>query len=245
MTILNEILGSLEGDAAVSELRAGVRATAVWSRRLGLAYTFPRVHRGSSTRLGQKPRRLRDRSARELAELALSEDPIDASIGAAAINSLLDPEELQLDDGKAFDLILEKGEGKSVTVVGHFPFVEKLRERVAELWVLELTPREGDLPASEAARVIPRSDVVAITGTSLINHTIEPLLELARDAFTIVLGPSTPLSPVFFDWQVDAICSSVVVEPELALLDVSEGASFRFMSGLRPVNATRRGEPAG
>lgn len=236
---VDDIISSLEGDAPVRDLRVCVRATAVWSRRLGLAYTFPRIHRGHAS---EKPRKkIRDMSARELAELARSEDTLDAAVGFAAASSLLDPAALVLERKNAHELILERGEGKDVTVVGHFPFVKWLRERVRNLFVLELSPREDDLPASSAAEVIPRSDVVAITGTSLINHTVDPLLALARSSFTIVLGPSTPLTPVLFDHGVDAICGSVVVDPDEALRGVSEGESFRYIGGLEAVTALRPG----
>jgi uncharacterized protein (DUF4213/DUF364 family) len=238
MALFDDLLASIQEDAPVRELRVCVRATAVWSRRLGLAYTFPRVHRGHAA---EAPRdRLRDRSARELASLVRSDDSINASVGLAAINSLLDPGALELHEGNAKDLVFRRGEGKNVTVVGHFPFVDSLRERTRSLSVLELAPQQGDLPASEASRVIPSSEVVAITATSLINHTLEPLLELVSpDCFTIVLGPSTPLSPVLFDYGIDAIGGSVVEEPKETLLDVSEGASFRYTQGLRAVTAQR------
>ncbi|MFO8011204.1 MAG: DUF364 domain-containing protein [Dehalococcoidia bacterium] len=43
---------------------------------------------------------------------------------------------------------------------------------------------------------MPRADVVAITSTSLINHTFEDLIQLCdANALVIMLGPSTPLSP--------------------------------------------------
>jgi hypothetical protein len=235
MAIIHEILDSLENDAPVIDVSVCLRVTAVLSRRLGLAYSFPReLH--MNDRHGKRPKkRLFEMSARELATLALSEDLTETSVGVAAINSLLEPEERLMRDGKAHDLILERGAGKKVTLVGHFPFVDKLREGVGQLWVLEKEPREGDLPAEEASRVIPKSDIVAITGTALINRTLEDLLELARGRYTIVLGPTTVLSPILFDAGVDAICGSVVTDPDLALRCVREGSSFRHVDGLRPV----------
>lgn len=239
VTIYHDILGDIKTNAPVKELRVCVRTTAVLSERLGMAYTFPRKHKGHAAEGSRKPQRLRELSARELAEFLLSNEPLEASVGLAAVNSLLDPTTLELTEGKANDLILEHGKGKNVTVVGHFPFVERLRDKTKNLWVLELYPQGDDLPAEQFSRVIPQSDVVALTATALINHTIEPLLELARDAYTIVLGPSTPLCPALFDWNVDAICGSVFDDPETALLDASEGISFRYMGGLRSVNALK------
>lgn len=242
MGLLNDLIDSLDTDATVRDIRVCVRATAVLSDHLGLAYTFPRIHKGHSAESGRKKERLIDRSARQLAELALSEDSIRASVGIAAINSLLDPSRLNCSDGKAFDLIVNHGQGKNVTVVGHFPFVDKLRERVAKLSVLELAPQDDDLPASEAKNVIPNSDVVAITGTSFINHTIEPLLELAKDSYVVVLGPSTPMSPVLFDHGVNAICGSIVEDQSEALACISEGVGFRYVEGLRAVNVVQSAE---
>jgi len=175
-----------------------------------------------------------DMTARELAELARSMEPEKASVGLAAINSLIDPPE-GLRDGHALDLILERGRDRDVTLVGHFPFAERLRPQVRRLRVLELHPQDGDLPASEAARVLPRSDVVAITASTLINHTLDGLLDLARGKAVILLGPSTPLSPAFFARGVIALCGSVVVDPDAALRCVSEGVSFRHLQGLRRV----------
>ena len=235
MAIISDILSSIHNDATVSDLRVCVRATAVWSRRLGLAYTFPRIHRGHTAEGQRRPRRLSGLSARQLAELARSSDLLDASVGLAAINSLLEPDPNRLSDGNAFDLVVAHGEGKDVTVVGHFPFVERLREKARNLWVLELSPKEGDLPASEASNVIPRSDVVAITGTTLINHTLDSLLELARGRLVVLLGPSTPLSPVLFDHGVYAVGGCLVEDPGSTLRCVSEGASFRHTEGIRYV----------
>ena len=233
MTVLDDLLGSLEGDRMLRRWELGPRCAAVWSRGVGLA-SVP--GHGGGLRLP------RDRPARELAlELARSRVPGEAALGVAALNSLLRPDEGQLEHGNAYQLILEHGAGRDVTVVGHFPFVERLRAEVRRLWVLELMPREGDLPASEAEVVIPRSDVVAITGSSLVNHTMDGLLALARGAEVLVLGPSTPLSPVLFDHGVTVLGGALVQEPDLVLDQVREGVSFRTISGARPVIWRRAG----
>ena len=237
--LYNDLLSTLTHDAPVRDLRVCIRATAVLSERPGLAYTFPRIHKGHEAERLRGRKSLQGLTARELAQLLKSDDPIQASVGLAAFNSLASHEGLNPKPGKAMELILARGEGKDVTVVGHFPFVDELATRVRNLWVLELSPKGEDLPAEEAVNVIPKSDVVAITGTSVINHTIEPLLELARDAFTIILGPSTPLSPVLFDHHVDAISGSIVTDPETAITHVSEGSSFRYIEGIQPVNVVR------
>ena len=198
-------------------------------------------------RHGQNPVRgaghLHERSARKLAELVRSDSLLEASIGLAAINALLDVDEDACVELNAEQVILEQGAGKDVVIVGHFPFIPRVREAAKQLWVLEKRPGEGDLPAEAAPAIIPQADVVAITGTSLINHTFEELIGLCRPgAFVLVLGPTTPLSPVLFDHGADVISGTLVTDPETVLRYVSQGASFRQIKrgkGVRLLTLTK------
>ena len=115
----------------------------------------------------------------ELAEYSRSKSLLEASIGMATINSLIDIEESKYIEKNAFEIILEKGQGKNVTMVGHFPWIPKLREKVQNLWVLEQRLREGDLPAKEAERILPQCDVVGnnwdILYQPYVRRTFEPV----------------------------------------------------------------------
>ena len=178
--------------------------------------------------------RLLDYDAFALASLAAGADLLPASVGFATINALLDIDESLCAEVNAADVIAARGSGARVAVVGHFPFLSKLKEIADELWVLELHPSEGDLPADAAAQVIPQADVVALTGTSLLNRTFDGLMRLCRqDAFVVVLGATTPLSPVLFEVGVDAIAGTRVIDPAKAALAVSQGATFRQIPGKR------------
>jgi uncharacterized protein len=125
-------------------------------------------------------------------------------------------------------------ENKNVALVGHFPFTPKLRSAVGQLWVIEQRPVEDDYPAEAAADLIPHADVVAITGSSLINHTLDGLLALCHpDALVIMLGPSTPLSPVLFAHGVSILSCSRVVDEVAVLRTVGQGATFQQVEGVR------------
>jgi uncharacterized protein (DUF4213/DUF364 family) len=175
---------------------------------------------------------LHQQTALELAQLARSESLLEASIGVAAINSLLDVPEERCVELNAEDWLTERGRGRRVAIVGSFPFVSRLRDKVGTLWVLERRPSEGELLAEEASEVIPRADVVAITGTALINRTLDDLLAMCReDSSVMVLGPSTPLSPVLFDYGVDVVSGTQVVDTDLVLTLISQGATFRQVKG--------------
>ena len=94
--------------------------------------------------------------------------------------------------------------------------------------------RGDDYDETQADRWLPQADLVAITVTALTNHTIEHLLALCRpDAFVILLGDTAPLSRVLFEYGVDAVSGTKVVDCELVLKCVSQGANFRQIKGTR------------
>jgi uncharacterized protein (DUF4213/DUF364 family) len=133
-----------------------------------------------------------------------------------------------------------------VAVVGHFPFIPSLREVAARLWVIEKHPRKGEHAASAAADLIPRADVVALTGSALINHTLDGLLSLCAPMSTVVvLGPSSPLSPVLLDHGATIVCGTRVVNEELALRSIGQGATFQQVRGVRLLSLSRRRGPVG
>lgn len=180
------------------------------------------------------------RDARELAELAKSDSLTERSLGFATLNALLEVDEAACVARNAEDLILERGRGRRIAIVGHFPFVPRVREAAQTCWVLELAPGPGDLPAEMAPEVIPRADVVAITGMTLVNGTFEALTALCRpDAFVLVLGPSTPLSSLLFEYGVSAISGTVVEDIPSVLTAVSQGATFRQIPGRRLLTMIR------
>jgi uncharacterized protein len=81
---------------------------------------------------------------------------------------------------------------------------------------------------------------VAITGMTLINGTFESLAALPRPgAFVVVLGPSTPLSPLLFDYGIDAISGAIIMDIPAALAAVSQGANFRQIPGKRLLTMAR------
>lgn len=236
MKILNHLISTLHFEASVRDIRQGVFHTAVWTQRCGLAATLPRDALRQSPPLVKEPGFLTNKTTEELTQMANSESILEAAIGMATINSLLEVDMSSCLELNAAELIVERGEGRRVAIVGHFPFIPRVREKVKELWVIEKNPKEGDFEEAQADRLIPQADVVAITGTALTNHTLEHLLELcAPKAYVVMLGDTVPLSPVLFDYGVDALSGTVVVDPDLALLCVSQGANFRQIRGTKRV----------
>jgi uncharacterized protein (DUF4213/DUF364 family) len=240
--ILEDLIAALDTNAPVRDIRQGVLHTAVLSRHCGLAATLPRDALKQESPLVREAGTLLSLGAEQLVQMVHSDRILEAAIGMAAINSLIQINEAACIELNAADLILEKGEGKRVAVVGHFPFLPRVRERADTLWVIERNPQPGDLEEADAERVIPRADVVALTGTSLTNHTLEHLLALCDPkAYVVMLGDTVPLSAVLFDYGVDALSGTRVVDEDSALACVSQGASFRQIRGTRRLTMFKPG----
>jgi uncharacterized protein (DUF4213/DUF364 family) len=240
MKILDDLFSMLNFDTSIKDIRQGIFHTGVLTRYCGLAATLPRDALRQEPPLVKEPGFLLKKTPKELAKMVYSESILEAAIGMATINSLLEADVDSCTELNAAELILQKGEGKKVAIVGHFPFLSRVREKVKVLWVIEKNPREDDFNETEADRLIPQAEVVAITGTSLTNHTLPHLLDLCNPgAFVIMLGDTVPLSPVLFDYGVHALSGTRVIDADLALNCVSQGANFRQIKGTRRLTMTK------
>jgi hypothetical protein len=163
-----------------------------------------------------------DRPLLDLAALVLPDSGGKTDVGAAALNALLGAQlvagTLPLGDENGLDLVLRLSAGKTLAMVGHFPYLDDARLTATRHWVLELEPEGDDLPASAAPEILPQADVVGITGSTLANGSLPGVLALCRpDASVVMIGPTTPLSPVLFDYGVDVLCGVVVDDPRRTL----------------------------
>jgi uncharacterized protein (DUF4213/DUF364 family) len=245
--LLTKIIGVLP-DGSPRQVCIGLHWTAVVMEvdgeiRCGLASTLNAVHQHGMPAVPQAGK-LEDMTGLDLAALAQAEQPTLVSVGMAAVNALLPQRPDSWVDLNAENVIASHGAGQSVVLIGHFPFVERLQARVGKLTVLELNPQPGDMPVSMAAEVLPTAKVIAITGMTLLNHSLDGLLKrCAPDALVILLGPSVPLDPILFDFGVDILCGSIVTSIDPVLAAVRQGATFRQVhrAGVRLVTITRPG----
>ncbi len=244
MRILQDLLASIDTDAPIRAVRQGPFQTAAWTRHCGLATTPHESGNHHDHTPIEDAGTLLDVQAQELVDMAHSSSPYEAAIGMAAVNSLLEIDEQLCIELNAADLLAHKGSGKRIALVGHFPFVQKLRRGAKELWIIEKQPLEEDFPESEAGRLIPQADVVGISGSAFINHSIDHLLSLCRsESYVVILGGTTPLSSILFEHGVDAAAGTRVTHPELVLRLVSDGAVFRQIKGVRRLTLMKQRLP--
>jgi len=172
----------------------------------------------------------------------------EASLGLAAVNSFWNTKTTL--ESKFLDQSLEpkshlikhlnslKRTGKKIISVGHFPFLDKLDQKVT---ILEMSPRGADeYPASAAEYFLPEYDVILITGSTIINKTFEPMSRLIGDSESWLIGPSTPLAPQLKNYSLNFLGGILVQNLNLVKQLVRSGAKRELMtcSGIQKVDAT-------
>jgi len=231
MSLITEITSTLM-PGKITGIQVGFTRTAVLAETpkglsCGLSATFssPGFDHRSRPSVNDAGHLL-EKSTDEILALTSSQSQTEVSIGLAALNALL-PMDFQNEiEINAEDYLRQNASDKNIAMVGHFVFVEALKPDVKNLWVLELNPQPGDFEASRAPEIIPQADLVVITATTLINDTLAELLELCKPQTKVMLlGPSTPLSPVLFDHGIDILSGTIVTNPEEVMLGISQGAS--------------------
>jgi uncharacterized protein (DUF4213/DUF364 family) len=243
MKILDDLILTVNKNSVVRDIRQGVFHTAVVTDKCGLASTLPHDAIKQDQPFVKEAGLLLQKEIKDLLLMAGSENILEAAIGMATLNSLIQIDVDSCIDLNARELIIEKGTGKKIAVIGHFPFIPLLREVASELRVIEKNPQEGDYSELSAEEFLPQSDVIAITGTSFTNHTVEYLLSLCRpDAYVVMLGDTTPLSPILFDYGIDALSGTLVTDTEQVLRCVSQGANYRKIKGIRQLTMLKDGK---
>jgi len=224
----------------VTDVRIGLGYTGVLldNDRCGLAYTF-RQDSGHGCCAFRDAGTLRGKSAAELLRCAKAPDVISAAISLATINALTNPPLEGTADGLALLRLEPKDE---VGMVGYFgPLVEPLKKRCKTLHIFERVPHRGADVLSEeaAAEVLPHCDVAIITATSLLNRTLDQLLEHCSSAREVMLlGPSTPFIPeVFASNGVTILSGMRVMDPARALQVISEGGgTMNLLLSMRKIS---------
>jgi len=235
MKILDELICTIQKDAPVRDILIGVHWTIVSSRVCGMASTvIPNQPHGED--MVDDAGSLGLKSALELTQFLNSENTLKASIGLAALNSLIELPEKGLIEINAFNYLVEKGESKHVAIFGHFPYLKQIKASASRLTVFELAPNTEEHLLNEVPKLLPDADVVAITSNSLINHTLVGILpHIKKDAFVALVGPSTPISPVLFDHGISMLSGVKVINEKELFTTVSQAAIFRQTRGVQLV----------
>jgi len=187
--------------------------------------------------------RLSGRSAREYLDDLSSGNVLKRALGIATLNALsaacwdaMDHREYELELGTdAFDEVRLGRLPEYTVVVGALvPIIKKLIAAEASFHILEMDPstlKPKELVyyvhADRAAEFVPQADRLVITGTTVLNGTLQGLLHMARpEAEIVVTGPTASMLPdAFFAHGTTLMGGILVTKPDELLDVISEGGS--------------------
>ena len=207
------LIDGIHTDAVIRSTLMGECWTAVETAgHFGMAMTTP---------VDTAPRML-DRdycgiSLKELATAAKSWNLSEAGFGMAAVNAFYNtPAKLeQLGAYEPFDNYCTDGvdlKNKRIGVIGHLNMPSSVYDQAKEVLILERNPRPGDYPDSACDFLLPQCDVVIMTASTLVNKTLPHLLDLCKNAYTILAGPSCPMCPNLLELGIDRIAGLVITD---------------------------------
>ena len=218
----------------VIDVRAGLGYTCVMLEggACGLAYTF-RNELGSCCGILDVAGNLIGMNADKIIPWAKESDRLKAAIGLAAVNAVINDPGKNWDTGNVLNAFTLQ-ESDTFGMVGEFnPILSKVKFMTKNIYVFEQNVPEGSelYPADTIPHFLPRCDVVVITATSVINHTIDEVISYCKNAKEVcIVGPSTPLCPeVFRKYNITLLAGSVVKNPRLILQIVSQGGGTMSM----------------
>lgn len=126
----------------------------------------------------------------------------------------------------------------TVVVGALIPYIKMLKKNGNSYGILELDPRtlkKEEMPyyiaPDKAEDAISRADYLLITGTTLINDTLEGILSKRKEgAKAVVVGPTASLYPeAFFKRGVISLGGITVTEPDELLDIIAEaGSGYHF-----------------
>ena len=241
--LYEQLIEQIPDDIAVDNITVGLNWTAVTAGDYcGTAMTVQEQQDYDMELLESR----RGQPLKYLASLSKSWNFTEAAVGAAAINAYFNNEKTWkqsvpektpwkiIGSENAFNAYGQEVLGKKVAVIGHFRRLESFLTGAKSVSVLERRPKGDDYPDTACEYILPEQDFVFITGTTLVNKTLPRLLELSKNAKVILVGPTTPMTPVLFHYGVDEM-SGFLVKSRDALIDAVSIAGHKsfFHSGDR------------
>ncbi len=218
----------------IKDVRAGLGYTCVLLEddACGLAYTF-RNKLGSCCGALSEAGSLVGKEASEIIPWIKNQNLLKAAVGTAAVNAVFNTAQTDWGTGNVMG-VLDVGASETFGMVGHFePILAAIKKKTENIYVFEQNvPADSPLyPSETIAEHLPKCDVVVLTATSIINHTIDEIVPYLKNARKVCLtGPSTPLCPDLFSrYGVTLLAGSVVTDPEQILRIISQGGGTMSM----------------
>lgn len=132
-----------------------------------------------------------------------------------------------------------RGSGQEIYYQIANPKIVRVSDLMRQILAEQTHQRSERMKATEN----DTTDIVALTGSALINHSLDELLALCPPkALVMLLGPSTPLSPVLFEHGATILSGTRVIDEEAVLRTVAQGAHFPQVEGVRLLTMAKGGK---
>jgi len=185
---------------------------------------------------------LEGRPASEILEYALNTNVLKSAIGVATLNALtqtlLESGHLRdltvVKDTDGFDL-LEIQPHETVSLIGAFgPYIRRLKTMGNPFFIIEKSPqtlRPDEMkyfkPESEMRTALEKSGVAILTGTAIVNHSIDLILShLSNGKRTAIIGPTASMVPdAFFNRGAKVMAGVRISDPDAMIRILKQGGS--------------------
>jgi len=235
LTLERAVLGLFFTGAKLSDGSGGICATL--TKSVPEAVCCP-----SSSAQVNPPGKLRGRKAGEFLDDLHARSPLRRILAIAVLSALCaaarrvsPPTGYTIRRGvDALDATAVPPEAHVVVVGAFVPVIKAMKSRGQSFCILEQDPatlKPDELPfyapAKRAPQEVPKADLLVVTGTTLINDTLESILAAAKPtAKIVVVGPTASLAPeALFRRGVSLVGGVEVTDPDLLLDLLAEGAS--------------------
>ena len=228
-TMIRRLLAEIPPEASIREIAIYHHWIVAQSIRFGFSCYIPGAAscglRADAGRESDMNGWIGRRVGESIDQLLRRDDALSRSTGIALLNSALPVPEALFDGDSQHFYEAAAGTRKSC-FIGHFKDAEAWRDRGAPVTIIELNPQPGDVHWDAADDVLRECEMVFITGLTLINDTFEKVIERTPNAKErILFGPTVPLSPIWFDYGITTIGSTLITNPAKVMTYFQRGGT--------------------
>ncbi len=191
----------------------------------GISYSFLKELNIQTCTVLESAGSLIGEKASFLLEGLFSYNLLDCSLALASANAIINSSVESVD----IDIINQIESEDRVVMVGYFaPLIKAIQNQTKSFVICERTPRGESLPDYAAYFELKKADIAIITATSIINKTIDSLLEWCKSARIVaIMGPSTPMDEDIFKGKATHLCGSLISDNEKAKLIISQAGGTK------------------
>jgi len=217
-------------DAGVDKVIVGLNWSMVQAGEYcGIARSPSRGTEGARTIRPQDG--FKNKSLKDMAKLIYSCDELSRSIGLAAINAFYNRPKENIQEKQKWGFANVNPPGDDTVIIGDFG--KEMKKRLPMAKVVEREPKQNQVDATQAKDVISNTNKLIITGQTLSNGSLEPILLSSQEVkWRMLLGPSVPLAPALLKQGLNQLCGTAVHDIKATERFILETGSMIMLDNL-------------